>query len=161
MKILLLISTLSLLAVQECKNNTGNTGTEATTTAETPQKTGTNMKNSLGTLTLKEGENRFVKEFETNVTFQQVSEDSRCPKGVNCIWAGVAVADIQLMGIYTRPVTLKLATTDVPGRGYHNSAEFNGYKITLTELTPYPSAGNDSQSMKGKYVATISVSKAD
>jgi hypothetical protein len=55
-----------------------------------------------------------------NVTFKGISEDSRCPKDVNCIWAGVAVAQVEVMGTATRPMVLNLASMDNKGRNYHH-----------------------------------------
>ncbi|CAA7386297.1 hypothetical protein [Chryseobacterium fistulae] len=107
----------------------------------------------------KEGENKFLKEYEMNVTFKGISEDSRCPKDVNCIWAGVAIAQIEVMGLATRPVTISLATTNNDGKNYHNSSEFNGYSISLHEVTPYPSSQNPVKSLKGQYKIGITINK--
>lgn len=108
-----------------------------------------------------EGENRFLDDYQMNVTFKGISEDSRCPKDVNCIWAGVAVAEVEVMGTATRPVTLSLARLDNKGRNYHQSADFNGYTITLTEVTPYPGSGESTKSLKGKYKIGIVIKKSD
>lgn len=115
------------------------------------------QKNDL--IYLSEGENKFLKEYQMNITFKGVSEDSRCPEGVNCIWAGVALTQVEVMGIATRPVVLNLASMDFPNKNYHQSAEFNGYTITLQEVTPYPKAGG-TEELKGKYKIGISIKKA-
>ena len=39
-----------------------------------------------GILYLSEGENKFLKEYNMNVTFKRI-EDGHCPEGVNCIWS--------------------------------------------------------------------------
>jgi hypothetical protein len=127
--------------------------------SSTEVKTKTPMKGEQ-VIYFNEGENRFMKEYQMNVTFKGISEDSRCPKDVNCIWAGAAVAQIEVMGTATRPMTLHLATTDNKGRNYTTSADFNGYKITLTEVNPYPSAAEGSKSLNGKYRIGITISKA-
>lgn len=106
-----------------------------------------------------EGENKFLKDYEMNVTFNTISEDSRCPEEVNCIWAGVAVANITVMGLATRPVTLSLATLDNTGRNYAKSAEFNGYTISLTDVTPFPTAQNGTKNLSGKYKIGITIQK--
>jgi len=108
-----------------------------------------------------EGENRFLDEYQMNVTFKGISEDSRCPKDVNCIWAGVAVAQVEVMGTATRPMTLSLASLDNKGRNYHQSADFNGYTITLTEVNPYPESEEGSKGLKGKYKIGITIKKTD
>ncbi len=108
-----------------------------------------------------ESENRFLDEYQMNVTFKGISEDSRCPKDVNCVWAGVAVAEIEVMGIATRPMTLSLATLDNKGRNYHQSADFNGYTITLIEVNPYPGSVEGSKDLKGKYKIGLTIKKSD
>ena len=110
---------------------------------------------------LSQGENKFLKDYEMNVTFKGVSEDSRCPEGVNCIWAGVAVAQIEVMGLATRPMTLNLASMDHAAKNYHQSADFNGYTITLKEVTPYPKAADGTKALAGKYKIGISIQKAE
>lgn len=107
---------------------------------------------------LNEGENKFLLDYKMNITFKGVSEDSRCPEGVNCIWAGVALAQIEVMGTSTRPVLLNLASMDFPNRNYHQSAEFNGYTVTLQEVTPYPKSGG-AEDLKGKYKIGVSIKK--
>ncbi len=107
-----------------------------------------------------EGENRFLKEYQMNVTFKGISEDSRCPKDVNCIWAGVAVAQIEVMGTATRPMTLEIATIDNKSRNYSASAVFNGYTISLADVQPYPRAVDGAKALKGKYRIGIIITKA-
>lgn len=106
-----------------------------------------------------QGENKFLKEYQMNVTFKNISEDSRCPKDVNCIWAGVAVAQVEVMGTATRPVTLQLATMDNTGRNYHNSADFNGYTISLADVNPYPGSQEGTKALNGKYKIGIIIKK--
>jgi len=108
-----------------------------------------------------EGENRFLDDYQMNVTFKGISEDSRCPKDVNCIWAGVAVAEVEVMGTATRPMTLSLASLDSKGRNYHQSADFNGYTITLAEVNPYPGSAEGTKNLKGKYKIGITIKKSD
>ncbi|WP_027380642.1 hypothetical protein [Chryseobacterium daeguense] len=106
-----------------------------------------------------EGENKFLKEYQMNVTFKGISEDSRCPKDVTCIWSGVAVAQIEVMGTTTRPMTLSIATMDNKGRNYNKSAVFNGYTISLAEVNPYPGAAEGTKALNGKYKIGIIIKK--
>lgn len=106
-----------------------------------------------------EGENKFMKEAEMNLTFKGISEDSRCPKGVNCMWAGVAVAQVEVMGLATRPMILNLASEDNKSRNYNKSAQFNGYTISLTDVTPYPEASEGVKALNGKYKIGIVIKK--
>lgn len=83
------------------------------------------------------GEAKFIKGLEANITYKSLVEDSRCPEGANCVWAGVAKVNIEFMGTYTRPSTIQLATSKNPDNT-PNSFEFNGYKVTLKEVSPHP-----------------------
>ncbi len=114
-----------------------------------------------GVLYLSEGENKFLKEYQMNVTFKGISEDSRCPEGVNCIWAGAALAQVEVMGTATRPAILNLASMDFPARNYRQSAEFNGYFITLQDVSPYPKQQEGAKALEGKYKIGITIKKAD
>ncbi|MCA6067639.1 hypothetical protein JI747_010655 [Chryseobacterium sp. RG1] len=107
-----------------------------------------------------EGGNKFLKEQQMNVTFKGISEDSRCPKDVNCIWAGVAVAQVEVMGTTTRPMTLNLASADNKAKNYNQSATFNGYTISLVDVQPYPNAAEGTKVLNGKYKIGITIKKA-
>lgn len=115
--------------------------------------------NKKGMIYLKEGENKFLKEYEMNVTFKRMVEDSRCPKDVQCIWAGNAIAEVELMGIYTRPVTVQLSTSNDANKGYANSEKFNGYKITLQHVTPETTSAKGFKSLKGSYQIALKFEK--
>jgi len=109
---------------------------------------------------LKEGETQFLKEYQMNVTFKGISEDSRCPKDVQCVWSGVAVAQIEVMGTSTRPMNLQIASIENAGKNYHKSAVFNGYEIQLAEVTPYPENSKGKDALKGSYKIGIIIKKA-
>ncbi len=68
------------------------------------------------------------------VKFVSLVEDSRCPQGVDCIWAGNAKIKVEISNGRSRE-TFEI-NTNVGARG----AQFGGYAINLTELTPYPRA---------------------
>ena len=152
-----ILFSLGMLALTNCnaqKENKLSTKSPGTTsTKEKPMNKDGNI------IYFNEGENKFLKEYQMNVTFNTISEDSRCPEGVNCIWAGVAVANVMVMGTTTRPVTLSLATTENAGRNYFTSAEFNGYTISLAEVTPFPTAKEGTQALPGKYRIGITIKK--
>lgn len=131
---------------------------EAVETAKKEQQNST-VKNTAGIVYLKEGENKFFKEYEMNVTFKKMTEDSRCPKDVNCIWAGVATAEVEVMGLYTRPVTLKLSTINDAKKGYTKSQEFNGNTISLVEVTPETTSAKGFKALQGSYRIGLEFSK--
>ncbi|MBH1960198.1 MAG: hypothetical protein I8H68_08810 [Flavobacteriia bacterium] len=131
---------------------------EAVETAKKEQQNST-VKSTAGVVYLKEGENKFLKEYEMNVTFKKMSEDSRCPKDVNCIWSGVATAEVEFMGLYTRPVILKLSTLSDAKKGYSKSQEFNGYTISLVEVSPETTSAKAFKALQGSYRIGLQFSK--
>ncbi|WP_326982757.1 hypothetical protein VUJ46_21800 [Chryseobacterium sp. MYb264] len=154
-----IIFSLGLLTLVNCNAQKEPATATKSSVSETKEKKVKPMNLTGETLFFKEGENKFLKDYQMNVTFTGISEDSRCPADVNCIWAGAAVADVQVMGTTTRPVNLHLATTDNAGRNYFKSAEFNGYTITLTELTPYPDSKDGVKALNGNYKIGITIKK--
>ncbi|WP_027385884.1 hypothetical protein [Chryseobacterium gregarium] len=156
----IIIYSLGVVSLMNC-NAQNQSATAEKTTATTG--TGTAKSNPMKdekVIYFKEGENRFLKEYQMNVTFKGISEDSRCPEGVSCIWAGTAVAQVEVMGTATRPMTLSIATTDNTGRNYSKSAEFNGYTVSLVEVNPYPKSAEGTQALKGTYQIGITITKS-
>lgn len=154
-----IIFSLGLLALANCNaQNETKTSTKNPMTSEI--KDVKSMNNDENIIYFNEGENKFLKEYEMNVTFKGISEDSRCPEGVNCMWAGVAVAQIEVMGLATRPMTVNIATTENAGRNYHQSTDFNGYTISLKEVNPYPTSKDGAKALTEKYKIGIVVKKA-
>lgn len=83
------------------------------------------------------------------VKFVSVSEDSRCPEGATCVWAGNAKVQVQVSMNGSEPKTFE-ANTNLGIRG--NS--YDNYAIYLTELSPAPKSKK-----KGDYTATFSITR--
>jgi len=149
------LSFISLINCNAQKETTKQTTTkqEATIVNETPLKKEGNI------IYFREGENRFLQEFQMNVTFKNIAEDSRCPEGTQCVWAGVAVANVEFMSTTSRPMILQLSTAEVKGKDYHKTQSFNGYSISLKEITPYPTSQKGTKSLSGMYKIGIEISK--
>lgn len=158
-KVILLTLGMSVLA--GCNARKKDKVPVKTTETNSSDHSETLSKDRKAMIYLNEGENKFLDEYQMNVTFKGISEDSRCPEGVNCIWAGAAVAQVEAMLTTSRPMVLNLATLNHPGRNYHQSEVFNGYMITLEEVTPYPKSQDGARALSGKYRIGISVKKAD
>jgi hypothetical protein len=62
--------------------------------------------------------------------------DSRCPPGVQCMWAGQATVMILVTQTGTPSVTLVIATP--AGKELPGSASFNGFRFSLQALEPSP-----------------------
>ncbi|WP_228374942.1 hypothetical protein [Chryseobacterium oranimense] len=63
------------------------------------------------------------------------------------------------MSTTSRPVTLNLATMDNTGRNYHKSEGFNGYTISLEEVSPFPKSDGGAKALEGKYRIGIKFTK--
>ena len=69
-----------------------------------------------------------------NVRFDEIKEDSRCPKYTNCIWEGQAIVNFILTGKTNKPLQL------IAREGHPELAEkkVDGYRYRLEEVLPYP-----------------------
>jgi len=89
------------------------------------------------------------------VQFLNVSNDSRCPIGVQCPWAGQATVVIRAerngnaLGDFN--LILNAAAQEQP------TVRFDDYSIKLVDLTPYPK--QNQQVKLSEYVATLLVSR--
>ncbi len=99
-----------------------------------------------GLYVIKEGQTISLPNEKMNITFHKIIEDSRCPKEVNCIWSGVAVADVELIGFIARPRKLNIASIDLPSKGYQRSFDYQGYTITLEQIRPEKSNKSNTNS---------------
>ena len=111
------------------------------------------------TIYLKEGQNIFLKEYKMNVTFKRIVEDSRCPKDVQCVWAGNATAEVELMGVATRPRVIQLSTTNDENKGNFTKQNFNGYTISLIEISPETTSGKGFKDLQGSYKIALQFEK--
>jgi hypothetical protein len=79
------------------------------------------------------------------ITFTNVVNESRCPQGVQCIWAGTATARFGLV-LADRRETVSVLAVLPGGVGKDDLAnqlpvDTLGVSVTLAELLPYPVAG--------------------
>ncbi len=85
------------------------------------------------------------------VSFQGVPSDSRCPTGVQCVWAGNAVVQV-VLSKDGKALGAELNTNLEP-----TSVDYLNYNVALVSLAPYPTSGGSiSQS---QYRATFVVTK--
>ena len=80
--------------------------------------------------------------------FVAVREDSRCPEGVHCIWAGQAVVEVKFADGQAAKLT-------VPGGPDNAKAitEHSGVTLEFKSLAPYPKDGVELDPKS--YVATF------
>lgn len=86
------------------------------------------------------------------VTFDRVRDDSRCPKGVTCIWEGDAIVVLRLRTRADDEVTAEVHANP----GFTREASAHGVTVTLESLEPQPEA--DQPVPAGAYVARLVLS---
>ena len=89
--------------------------------------------------------------FGIKIKFVDVIEDSRCPEGRVCVWAGNAKVKIQVRSDRQRPVELEVNSTIQP-----QVVNYGRYEIRLAALEPRPGADNGETAPKN-YVATFTI----
>lgn len=109
--------------------------------AQTPEK-----------LSLRQGQQKAIPASRIIVKFVSVIEDSRCPQGVTCIWAGVARIKLQLRKKGKPAQEFELNTNQMD-----KAITYEGYEIKLAALSPYPKS---STAIKpAVYSATLTKTK--
>ena len=101
-------------------------------------------------LKVRVGEQKKFTGSKINVKFISLVEDSRCPAGVNCVWAGNAKIKVQISEGKNAGETFEI-NTNIGAKG----ATFSSYAVNLIELTPAPQA--DSKTAANSYTATFSI----
>ena len=97
-----------------------------------------------GVLNLNLGEKKSLKTEDINVKFVKVTEDSRCPKGMECIWAGIAAVELELSSKNIPAKNMIVASVDLSQRNLGKHINFNGYQITLQALYPEKEMGKET-----------------
>jgi len=94
-----------------------------------------------------------VKIQRVRITFENVSDDSRCPAGATCMWAGDAAAAFTLEN---PPAAALHRTLHTNGR-FERETECGGLVVRLEDIKPYPKEGATIQ--PDDYRATLVVTK--
>jgi hypothetical protein len=101
-------------------------------------------------ITVAIGASKSIPETTLEIKFVEVLEDSRCPEGVNCIWAGNARIRIEVSKDGKNPKAFELDTN-----GPTASIDFECFRIALKSVAPYPKA--DKPTDRANYKATFVV----
>ena len=101
---------------------------------------------------LKIGESAKSKPDGLEVEFHSVAEDSRCPRGVNCVWAGNAKILLKVKKDAGKPADVELNTNINP-----KTSRYLEYELRLRELRPYPES--DSTIKSSDYEVTLTLHK--
>jgi hypothetical protein len=87
------------------------------------------------------------------IGFEGVSEDSRCPTGAQCVWAGDAAATFALE---KPPAAAQQRTLHTNGR-FEQQTAYHDFDIRLEDIKPYPKEGVEIA--PGDYRATLVVTR--
>ena len=102
---------------------------------------------------IKPGQVVALKGGDARVKLVRITEDSRCPQGVQCIWAGNVRAVLLLSAARSRGEEVTLNTARQP-----REIEGRGYVFRITKVLPPKISGKKIG--PGDYVLTLEVSKA-
>ena len=98
--------------------------------------------------------------FDETVEYQDVElrwlkiEDSRCPTGVTCIWAGQIIITVEMVRAEEEPVEIKLLLR--VGDSPETSRVFD-YELRLESVNPHPKEGVTPE--RSSYMARIEIAK--
>jgi hypothetical protein len=73
------------------------------------------------------------------VSFEEVTEDSRCPSDVTCVWAGRVSCVVELMHAGS---SYRMTLTELGLTSEYTREEYEEYELAF-HVTPYPEAGNN------------------
>jgi hypothetical protein len=101
---------------------------------------------------LRVGKQKKLSRSKLTIKFVSLVEDSRCPKGTNCVWAGNATIKVKVSNARGESQIFEL-NTNLGAKG----DTLGGYAINLESLTPHPAT--NIRIDKNGYTATFSVKK--
>lgn len=139
----IIISAIILSSITACKTQ-NNPPTQMTTIS----------KNDNDVQILK-GQDITTKNSKLMISYKELTEDSRCPVGVTCVWAGVAVVNVEVSTVSARPRIIQLATMDVESKNLKNKQIIYGYELTLKSVNPYPDHSGKNKDLQEKIILDI------
>ena len=103
------------------------------------------------TFDLKPGQERLVRSAGVRIKLVEVAEDSRCPQGVNCIWAGNVRVVLRINGPRKSTRLEKLNTATEP-----TALTLKGRSLSISKVTPPKII--DQKIKPEDYVVTLTLS---
>lgn len=99
------------------------------------------------------GQRAFISDENLEIRFKEVLEESRCPRGVTCFWAGRVSCMVEIIhtGSPSHMVLTEPGLTDE-----YTEERYEGYGISF-HVTPYPEA--DKEITEGTYRLHLIISK--
>lgn len=118
---------------------------------------------------LKPGETALVAEPQLRVTFDKVTEDSRCPSSVSCAWSGIVNVQMTAASQSQPSETFVVGgatdgygviTKAIPQASGPTNWPYGNFVVELKQVTPYP-ARTDKHIAPGVYRATVVITTAN
>jgi hypothetical protein len=104
---------------------------------------------------LKINQTGFIKSENIKILILNVTEDSRCPSDVECIWAGQVTI---LLNILKNFQSLGEFNLTIPGESDEIAIiEFDGYSLKMIKVDPYPISTQEIE--LSDYIITFIVNK--
>ncbi len=102
-------------------------------------------------VTLRVGQQKTAPKSKVTIKFISVTEDSRCPKGVDCVWAGNAKVKVKISSGGQKKI-FEFNTTIGP-----KGDILDGWAIRIETLSPEPTA--DRKPNPKLYTATFDIAR--
>lgn len=103
---------------------------------------------------IKVGQTVNLESADLQLKFVAVTDDSRCPADVNCVWAGKA--DVALTVVHEKCGS-SLTLTTLRSSQASDEGKIGDFRVKLVKLDPYPRS--DRKIGASEYVATLTVTK--
>jgi hypothetical protein len=100
---------------------------------------------------LQPGQTALVGNEDLRVTFEKVSEDSRCPTGATCVWEGDAAAKLTVVQGTQEKSSLELHTS----RRFSTEARYLRYRVVLEAVAPHPKLGTPIEAPSYRVTLTV------
>jgi len=109
----------------------------------------------VGQFVLKPGESISSTDGSTKITFVEVTEDSRCATGMECIWAGQVKVLLEItFGTEIQQYTLVSGTML---EGDEDSIDIGEFTVRLVRVDPYPVYGQSTDAADCQVTLDIQV----
>jgi hypothetical protein len=105
------------------------------------------------TVVLRPGESTWIIKAGLFLTFEKVVQDSRCPTGAVCVWAGDGEVQLSVQQAGGVTMDYRLHTNLDP-----KAVEVDVWRISLKKLDPYPVLGATID--PAAYIVTLEVTPA-
>ena len=151
--VLIFLMLISAIAGCNAKNTTTTVVISPTTTATTATTTPGTLPALLNVqFTLAPGQTVRIQSESMDIRFVDVTGDSRCPQGVECIWAGQVSCAVD---ITKNNILNQVTLSDSAGSGASTGQDFQNYHIFFS-VTPSPVAGKLIDAKDYRLTLTVS-----